>query len=289
MSLKYVYSLYHSGLNQYTDISSWVMLDTTATSSMPFTPLPEERTIQHSTRVTLSLSSSSSFPGCVPYSLNCSLGSIYLTNRRIVFLPSPNSTNTPSGTNLTSFGVPILNVSDSRIVVPWFGPNIWSSIFRPVRGGGLPIEHAALKMDLTFKEGGAPEFQMAYERIRERLQQAIEIAQARGANVRGIPSSEIGHVPATGFNGVDLANVNLEQLPAYSAAANGADVVVSVPGEHVEFAGVTMSRRVDSANGVDAVPRTLQTTPDEPPPCYEQVQRENVEQAFETAAAHAAV
>lgn len=70
-------------------------------------------------------------------------------------------------------------------------------------GGNIPPTHAAIELRLTFREGGAFDFHTLFVQIKERLHQAYSIAQ------------ETAHRDAAG--NIDLANVHLDQLPAYSA------------------------------------------------------------------------
>lgn len=59
---------------------SWVMLD----GSQGFVRLPGERVIhQSSPRISLALSTPSSYPGNNPLSIHCSSGVTYLTNQRV--------------------------------------------------------------------------------------------------------------------------------------------------------------------------------------------------------------
>lgn len=104
---------------------------------------------------------------------------------------------------------------------------------------------------MTFKEGGAFDFHTNFERIRERLEQAVE-------NVSD---------GARGVRGVDLSAVHLEELPAYDGPGN--------------------TGPPPAASGAPAAPQhTRQASmggaePAEPPPCYEEVQSQSVAQELE--------
>lgn len=104
---------------------------------------------------------------------------------------------------------------------------------------------------MTFKEGGAFDFHTNFERIRERLEQAVE-------NVSD---------GARGVQGVDLSAVHLEELPAYEGPGNTGPppVVGGAP------AAPQHTRQV-SMGGAE---------PAEPPPCYEEVQSQSVAQELE--------
>lgn len=97
----------------------------------------------------------------------------------------------------------MLNVRDSHVSAPFFGPNVWTALVQPVAGGGISPSLPAVQIKVTFKEGGAFDFHTNFERIRERLEQAVE-------NVND---------GARGMRGVDLSAVHLDELPAYGAPA----------------------------------------------------------------------
>lgn len=205
--------------------------------------------------------------------MSSSAGVVYLTNRRIIYLPS---SPTPA---LQSFAAPILNLHDTHVTAPWIGPNVWTAVLQPVQGGGIPPQHAALELKITFKDGGAFDFHTRYERVKERLQQAVEVARESGA-VRG-DGSERGRGRGGGaLDGVNLDSVNLEELPAYEetgaavpapvGAQNGAPIpppTVPPPAVNVETLPATSPRQEQQ----------IFSPPSEPPPGYEEVQRESVE------------
>lgn len=145
----------------------------------------------------------------------------------------------------------MLNVRDSHVSAPFFGPNVWTALVQPVAGGGISSSLPAVQIKVTFKEGGAFDFHTNFERIRERLEQAVE-------NVSD---------GARGVRGVDLSAVHLEELPAYQGPGNTGPPPV--------------------ASGAPAAPQhTRQVSeggpePAEPPPCYEEVQSQSVAQELE--------
>jgi hypothetical protein len=173
---------------------------------------------------------------------------------------------TPTPT-LQSFAVPILNVTDSRVTAPWFGANKWEAIIQPVAGGGIPPQHDQLDLVMEFKEGGAFDFSSIFERLKERLRQAVDIARESGADGEG---------------GVNMNNVHLEDLPAYEESRTHARVPDPLPSP-------PMDRGMGAGGPVIAAPRSPQAPsplvsprqqqesfqpPDEPPPGYEEVQRQ---------------
>lgn len=173
---------------------------------------------------------------------------------QIVYLPS---TTTPE---LQSFSSPILNLQDTTVQSPFFGPNYWTGVCKPVAGGGIPPSNAAVTIRLTFRDGGAFDFHSIFEQIKERLYQAYTVARESGQR--------------------NVVDVDLEQLPAYEPTR---DV------EHQDDAPTILSpipvRPLARESGVDGVgsprepspPKPEQfTAPDEPPPGYEEAQAQAV-------------
>ncbi|MCJ1250135.1 hypothetical protein MMC30_007361 [Trapelia coarctata] len=193
---------------------SWVMLD----EHKGFVPLPRERILFTSPpRTTLSLQTPNSYPGKEPFSIHSPGGIAYLTNQRLVYLPT-----TPSP-SLQSLSAPILNLQDTHVSAPFFGPNIWQGILLPVAGGGVPTQHTYVEIKMTFKDGGAFDFHSNFELAKETLSHAVEIARESGV----ITGTETG----MGAGMVDLEAVHLEELPAYEEATTTAAAAVqrSVP------------------------------------------------------------
>lgn len=251
------------------DNHSWVMLS--PTTPQTFTPLTHEQTLYTSpTRTTLSLASLNKYPGQTPFAVSSSQGTLYLTNRRIIYLPA---SPTPA---LQSFAAPILNTHDSHVVAPWIGPNVWTALVQPVQGGGIPAHHAVLELKVTFKEGGAYDFHSRYETVKERLQQAVEVARESGS-VQG-DGSETGRGRGGGaLAGVNVAGVHLEDLPAYEEAGASVSVPVAAaaPREEQSLSPVAVDE------GEDNAPRPPFDPPVEPPPGYEEVQRETIQDEVE--------
>jgi hypothetical protein len=140
-------------------------------------------------------------------------------------------------------------------------------MIQPVAGGGIPPQHAELDMVMEFKEGGAFDFASTFERLKERLRQAVDVARESDT---------------TPGNNVDMNNVHLEDLPAYEDS--GRDARVQQPSSILDErrAGTTMAqpeatsaRTVSSSQGAGAQGMAFQQ-PDEPPPGYEEVQRGSV-------------
>ena len=208
---------------------------------------------------------------------------------QIVYLPA---SPTPQ---LQSFSAPILNLHDTRVSAPFFGPNAWTGILQPVPGGGIPPVHTYVELKIVFKDGGAFDFHSNFERVKERLQQAVEVARESG-QVNG-DGSEIGAGRGGGaLAGVNMAAIHLEQLPAYEEANNGVHSSapsgiqpppLSAPGPRPTAqrdSGVVLSsddeRRSKTSPGDDALNEPSQP-PTEPPPGYEEVQQSSVASELE--------
>lgn len=246
------------------------MLD--PSKSGTFSPLPSETTLYTSPpRTSLSINSLNKYPGSQPYTLASASGTLCLTNRRVIYLSSP---STPQ---FQSFSAPILNLQDSHVTAPWIGPNAWIALCKPVQGGNIPVSHA-VEVKITFKDGGAYEFASRYERVRERYAEAVETARANGQVVRdGVFEGR------SGAGEVDVNNVHLEELPRYEDAAQS----VRVPDQDVETRqgqSVQEPRHIvderpvrPRADAVEERQEAAAATPDEPPPSYDVVQRQVVE------------
>ncbi|RMZ27108.1 hypothetical protein D0859_08832 [Hortaea werneckii] len=263
-------------------LSSWVMLS--PTTNPPYTPLPNEQTLFTSPpRIGFSLSTPSHYPGKQqqPYNFTNSTGILYITNRRIIYLPEKPSKE------FQSFAAPILNLHDSHCTAPWFGPNVWIALLQPVQGGGIPTPSTGvLEIKLTFKEGGAFDFHTTFERVKERLQQAVEVSRISGD---GTGSSRAA------MNGVDVSNVNLEDLPAYQEESDGPLISpVGPPPAAVAATSQQSNAQRDSGIAVDEErPRSKPTeadfgAPTEPPPGYEETQIQGLQDEMDRRASEGA-
>jgi hypothetical protein len=129
---------------------------------------------------------------------------------------------------------------------------------------------------MVFKEGGAFDFHQHFERVKERLLQAVDVAREAG---RGDAS--------TGANlaGVNLATVHLEQLPAYEEANRSP---TSQPGvtpahyqslarqDHQAGTGSDDSGKSPLPSEEPAAGEERFEPPMEPPPGYEEAQAQGV-------------
>jgi len=232
---------------------NWVML---TEDKKTFVPLQGEQTLYKSpSRTSLSLQSFNKSQDD-HFSLDCSAGVAALTTRRIVYIPA-----TPTA-NLESFSAPILNFQDTHISAPWFGPNVWTAVVKPVLGGNIPSNIPALELKMTFKEGGAYDFQNTFDRIKERTQHAVEIAQESGQLTGDGTSS------GAGFDGV-----HLDELPSYEDAGAGIRLMSSV--------GQRRDEQISEPQHDNNSSITEIRQPAPPPPRYEEVQRESIADALE--------
>ncbi|RMZ78531.1 hypothetical protein DV737_g3847, partial [Chaetothyriales sp. CBS 132003] len=240
-----------------------------------FVRLPNEHVIwKSSDRTSLSLSTPRAYPGTNPLSVKSENGTLYLTNHRIVYLPA-----TPTD-SFKSFSASHLNLHDSHITLPWFGPNAWQALVQPVPGGNIPNNHH-VELKLTFKDGGAPDFHTQFESIKERLQQAVE--NARQTNV--------GHRQNGGLAGVDMDSVHLDQLPSYEASGHdrvappvpSARPSESLPAEARPLApasssvGQPISQPAEERQAPTQERSSQSERPSEAPPGYEETQQHGLE------------
>lgn len=195
----------------------------------------------------------------------------------MIYLPV---TPTPA---LQSFAVPILNVADSRVTAPWFGANKWEAIIQPVQGGGIPPQHSELELVMEFKEGGAFDFASIFERLKERLRQAVDVARESGDD----------NIAPDGSRAVNMNAVHLEDLPAYEESRQHARVPDPLPSPPMDGPGVSgagVRSQVVAAPEPSSPHRSSPLSspqqgsfqpPSEPPPGYEEVQRGSIVEELE--------
>lgn len=167
-----------------------------------------------------------------------------------------------------------MNLHDSHVTAPWFGPNVWEAILQPVPGGGIiqnsQSSSSHIEVKFTFKDGGAYDFHTNFERLKERMVQVVEEARERNLTTN-----------ATGGQQVDLSQVHLEDLPAYEAGPG------PVPGASAPSNDAPGPDLIDLQNTDEpAAPSSQRESrpmppPDEPPPGYEETQQQSVAEEFE--------
>lgn len=229
-----------------------------------FIPLPNERLLRTTPpRIALSITTPKAYPGNSSVSIASPSGVVYLTNQRIVYLPT---NPTP---DLESFSCPLLNLHDTHITAPFFGPNAWTALLQSVPNGGIPSTPSAIELKLTFKEGGAYDFHSDFEAMKERLQQAVE-------NARDSGTTEHGRMPGIGLQGVDL-----EPLPAYEATASPSSPNTENPATSHRTpqplsSSLEATPDLHSLGTPEAATTEPFAPPAEPPPGYEEVQQQSV-------------
>ncbi len=125
---------------------------------------------------------------------------------------------------------------------------------------------------MTFKEGGAFDFAATYERIKETLSHAMEIARESGR-----PQA------------ADLSEMNLEQLPAYEEATRGPVLQRPTPTSRTAAPqnpsgsnGPALSS--DHERGTNPSSSGFSDEnmpPNEPPPGYEETQQSSIAESLE--------
>lgn len=190
------------------------------------------------------------------------------SNSQLIYLPA---VPTPQ---IQSFSAPILNLQDTHIHAPFFGANGWMGILQPVTGGGIPPHHAFVEMKMIFKEGGAFDFASTFERLKENLVQALDVARESG-----LP------------RGADISAADLEQLPAYEEIGVAPPAAVSALQQPIPISQMSSSHAplrdsgtvLSSDDERSTKPTTLSgpstepfPPPHEPPPGYEETQHSSI-------------
>lgn len=125
-------------------------------------------------------------------------------------------------------------------------------------GGGIPASLQLVEVKVTFNEGGAFDFHTNFERIKDRLQQAVEHARDSGT----------ASAQAQTGRGVNFTNVHLDELPAYD-------------GPNASSAGRNQPIDATVEPPIRETANTTSPAPVEPPPGYEEVQQQSVAEELE--------
>ncbi|KAJ1733893.1 hypothetical protein H4217_006777 [Coemansia sp. RSA 1939] len=137
-------------------------------------PLPNENFLYHCNGVKFELKSGDGYPGDTVL-FNSGSGTVFVSNKRIVFLPAETTHATsvnPSTSTLHSFTIPHVNLRDQKFAQPLFGANRFEAVATPVRGGNVP---ATARLVLTFKEGGGFDFATIARKMSQRISETGEI------------------------------------------------------------------------------------------------------------------
>ena len=115
---------------------------------------------------------------------------------------------------------------------------------------------------MTFKDGGAFDFQSTFEKVKDSALQAMENARESGRPL-------------------DLSNVHLDQLPAYEDINQSSRAPAAMP----SLISPTPVRPTQSGNNTELAPAVGASMPsiqpDEPPPGYEETQSSSVSNSLE--------
>lgn len=140
---------------------------------------------------------------------------------------------------------------------------------------------------MTFKDGGAFDFHSRFERIKERLTQAVDVARESGQQAPNGNGSGGGRGGGGDYNGVNLDNVNLDELPAYSEMGQTVPVPIAEPPSAAAEAsthatlGAAPAERRSSSTATSSPHQEVFNPPEDPPPGYEEAQREVVSSELE--------
>ena len=182
---------------------------------------------------------------------------------QLVYLPVA---STP---RFQSFSAPILNLQDTHVTAPFFGANVFAGILKPVPGGNIPANHAFVEIKMTFKEGGAFDFSSTYERIKEQMTQALEVARESGrAGSGGLLAADLEQLPAYEETG---ASTPLPSNIAADPSSNTSSASQAPTGE-----ARSPAMNTDEANVKAEPTQENYPPPNEPPPGYEETQASTV-------------
>lgn len=226
-----------------------------------FIALPNEQSLYQSpARTGLSLTTTSPHRGTRRLSINSSTGTAYITNQRVVYIPT---TKTP---DFESFACPIANLHDTHVAPPLFGPNAWKAIVQPVANGGLGGGGGGgggVELKLVFKDGGASDFSTIFERLKEKVLNARQ-------------------------TGVGAEAVHLDELPTYEDARSGepsssaaTTTTAAAPGAPPSPTAVAPAIVLEPPEITIAQADADPSIPNGPPPGYEETQRESVAEELE--------
>ncbi|RDA87834.1 hypothetical protein CP532_2954 [Ophiocordyceps camponoti-leonardi (nom. inval.)] len=218
---------------------SWVMLNQSG-----FVKLGNERVLQKlESRISCELSVPQELRArCAPFQRKSDKGTLFLTNKRIVYLPlKPNQEP-----KFESFNAPILNLQDSSTSSSMLWGWVWKSDCVPVSGGGIPPDIPRIEVKFTFSDGGMTDFNETYIRLRERLIQYQELRRETDG-------------------GADIPD---EPLPAYEAQGTS---------QQPDASSVTHNPPRNIRSDSSASRRA----PNEPPPGYDEAQAQQISMRLE--------
>ena len=122
---------------------------------------------------------------------------------------------------------------------------------------------------MTFKEGGAFDFSSTYERIKEQMTQALEVARESGrVGSGGLPAADLEQLPAYEENGTSTPL----PPPAIPQPSSGTPIASQSPAQ-----GAPQATSSTGEPSVKTEPiQEHYPPPNEPPPGYEETQASTV-------------
>ena len=146
--------------------------------------------------------------------------------------------------------------------------------------GGIPPHHPAIKLTLTFRDGGAYDFHTKFVQVKERLQQALEV---RGLAGIGADATSGGQAEALAAASAD---VTLEDLPAYeesatvrTSAVNAETPIIAPQARRVQRHAEPLPEDSLIDLGTPATHSvTSSNVPSDAPPGYEEAQSSGISQ-----------
>lgn len=137
---------------------------------------------------------------------------------------------------------------------------------------------------MEFKEGGAFDFATTFERLRDRLRQAVDVARENGMTTGDGVDSGDGR-GAGALSGVNLNSVHLEDLPAYEESRQHQRLPDPLPSPPIGGGGrdadPSSPATATRSSPVSSPQEEAFQPPSEPPPGYEEVQRGSVADELE--------
>jgi hypothetical protein len=129
---------------------------------------------------------------------------------------------------------------------------------------------------MEFKEGGAFDFSTTFERLKERLRQAVDVARESGLATGDGTDTGDGRGGGA-LAGVNLNSVHLEDLPAYeeSPTIPSHAFPSPQPGDAIAT-GPSSPQAADMSSPARSPQEQNFEPPLEPPPGYEEVQRDSI-------------
>ncbi|KAI3398956.1 hypothetical protein diail_7983 [Diaporthe ilicicola] len=190
------------------------------------------------------------------FNVKCDSGFAYVTNRRIIYLAEQ-----PTEA-FQSFSAFILDTYDPQPRAGGllgFGAWRWRAEAKPRAGGGIPGDVPRIEILLIFNHGGVEGFHSKYSLMFERLAHARDVARETGTRI----------------------TVHDDDLPPYSATGPSGASEQPTPLQPVQLSPTQGQSEAQGQTQTQTQAQQPQSTPNEPPPGYDEAQAQAVEQQFE--------